>query len=99
MAGLAENLRAVRIDEFVERATELERRLPGLLAEVRAEEPAEREEAAAGLRADMLRLAALLESIAVYGRARLAIEQLHADAYGPSGSLRRTPRRGRLQEV
>jgi|GEM_PF-4985658 len=99
MAELAEDLRTVQIDKFVDHADALERRLPGLLAEVRADPSTAQEQAAADLRGDMLRLGALLETIAVYGRARLALEQRPEDSYGPSGSPRRAPRRGRPQEA
>lgn len=99
MADLAEDLRSVRLDAFVEHAGALESRLPELLAEVRADGLEDREETARALRGDMLRLAALLESVAAYARARLSLEQRHADSYGPAGTPRPAKRMGRTQEA
>ena len=56
-------------------------------------------ETAVGLRQEMLRMAALMEQLAAYGRARLALEQPLGDAYGPNGSPSAPTRRSRLQEA
>ena len=99
MAGLAESLRGARIQQFSAQAADLERRLPELLDQARAGSVQGREEAAAGLRDDIVRLAPLLETVAVYGRARLALDPMQSEAYGPSGSARPSHQRVRRQEA
>lgn len=99
MGKLSDSLRGARIEEFNNQAAELESRLPALLRELRTDSSADRQDAAAHLRDDMLRMGALLEGVAAYARARLALEQPHADAYGPSGSPRTRRRRGQVQQA
>lgn len=96
---LSESLRGARIEEFNTHAAELESRLPTLLLDLRTDTSANQRQAAARLREEMLRMGALLEGVAAYARARLALEQPQADAYGPSGSPRTRRRRGPTQEA
>jgi hypothetical protein len=99
IAGLSDSLRGARIEEFNVNAAALENKLPALLRQARESNQEIGAETAALLRRDMLRMAALMESLAAYGRARLALEQPPGDAYGPNGSPAATLRRSRLQEA
>ncbi len=85
MQALSGDLRGAKLGEFQARVSRIESNLPTLARQAREAAP-RNPEAAAGLRAEMLRLAALLETVAAYARARLALEPTAAESYGPSGS-------------